>query len=63
MGASTLTKLRKVDAKYRTAKADRRTLMVGAVREGVPVVQVAEACGLTRDAVYKVVQASKHDGR
>ena len=63
MVARQLTKLRKVDAKYRKAKAERRDLMVDAVGEGVPVTQVADAAGVTRDAVYKVVQASRRDGR
>ena len=61
--AKTLTKLRRADEKYRSARDERRTLMVGAVDEGVPVTEVAEAAGVTRDAVYKLVQASRRDGR
>ncbi len=63
MVARQLTKLRNVDAKYRKAKAERRDLMVDAVDDGVPVTQVADAAGVTRDAVYKVVQASRRGGR
>lgn len=59
----TLTRLTRADAKYREAKAERRAMMLAAVADGVPVVEVADACGVTRDAVYKLVQASRREGR
>jgi hypothetical protein len=51
------------DTAYRRARDRRRVLILEAVREGVPVTEVAAAAGVTRDAVYKLAQASrKADG-
>ena len=59
----TLNRLSKADAKYREARAERRSMMLAAVADGVPVAEVADACCVTRDAVYKLVQASRRDDR
>lgn len=62
-GKRTLKQLVKADADYRRAKVKRRDLMLTAVDSGVPVADVAKASNVTRDAVYKLVQASRRDGR
>ena len=53
----------KADADYRRAKVKRRDLMLTAVQSGASVSEVAKASNVTRDAVYKLVQASRRDGR
>lgn len=62
-GKRTLKQLVKADADYRQARNRRRDLMLTAVQSGVPVTDVAKASNVTRDAVYKLVQASRRDGR
>lgn len=59
----TLKQLVKADANYRLAKRKRRDLMLTAVQSGASVSEVAKASGVTRDAVYKLVQASRREGR
>jgi transposase len=59
----TVRALVKADADYRKARARRRTLMLDAVNDGAPVSDVAKAANVTRDAVYKLVQASRREGR
>jgi hypothetical protein len=59
----TLKQLAKADADYWRARNKRRDLMLTAVQLGVPVADVAKASNVTRDAVYKLVQASRRDGR
>lgn len=59
----TLKQLVKADANYRLAKRKRRDLMLTAVQSGASVSEVAKASNVTRDAVYKLVQASRREGR
>lgn len=59
----TLRRLVKADADYRKAKNARRDLMLTAVQSGASVSEVAKASNVTRDAVYKLVQASRREGR
>lgn len=58
-----LRAVRREDERYRDARDKRRLAMLAAVRSGVPVQAVAEAAGVTRDAVYKLVQADRKDDR
>lgn len=59
----TVKRLAKADADYRKAKTKRKVMMLDAVSSGVPVADVAKATNVTRDAVYKLVQASRREDR
>lgn len=61
--ATTRTAIRRVERdakKYRAAKEARFESIVAALDAGASVTDVADAVGLTRAAIYKMVERSGH---
>jgi len=55
-----IRKVARASTKYEDAKADRLDAVCSALDAGASVTDVAEAVGLTRAAIYKMVERSGH---
>lgn len=59
--ATLVRRVGKASARYEKARTDRREAIVSAIEAGATVSSVADAVGVTRAAIYKIVERSGSD--
>ena len=55
-------RVRKIAERYEKARVERKAAILSAIESGIPADEIAEASGLTRSAIYKIVSRSSERG-